>query len=123
MLRDSSAFGSYSVDDVEAARGFYGNKLGLDVSMSEMGFLEVTLGGGGRLMIYPKDDHRPASFTVLNFMVDDVEATVDKLNAAGIQMERYDGFGQDDKGISHDMGTIAWFKDPAGNVLAVLSQG
>jgi hypothetical protein len=86
----------------------------------------IDLPGGGRVLIYPKDDHQPASFTILNFPVADIEAAVDALTAEGIQMERYEDFGQDDKGISRGKETgqgpdIAWFKDPAGNILSVLN--
>jgi catechol 2,3-dioxygenase-like lactoylglutathione lyase family enzyme len=122
MLGDSAAFSGYSVDDLVAARAFYRDTLGLDVTEDrEMGLLTLNLSGGTTVMLYAKDTHQPATFTVLNFPVPDVEAAVDGLSAKGVVFERYDGFGQDEKGIARGMGpTIAWFKDPAGNVLAVL---
>lgn len=124
MLKDSKAFSSFAVDDTEAARRFYGTTLGLDVRDStESGLLELHLGGQSPVLVYPKEDHAPANFTVLNFRVADVAAAVGTLNAAGIQMERYASFEQDEKGIARGMGpTIAWFKDPAGNILSVLGE-
>jgi catechol 2,3-dioxygenase-like lactoylglutathione lyase family enzyme len=125
MLKDSPAFSGFSVDDVAKARSFYGNTLGLDVSEGPMGILELRLPTGGHVIMYPKDDHVPATFTVLNFPVPDVEATVDELTNAGVQFERYDlpGGAMDEKGIVRGMGpTIAWFKDPAGNVLSIIEQ-
>lgn len=120
MVDDSRAFSSYSVDDVDAAKAFYGDTLGLDVTHQPEG-LGITLGTGGQVFLYPKDDHQPATFTVLNFMVDDISAAVDELTGQGITMERYDGFDQDERGIAPGTGGphIAWFKDPAGNVLSV----
>jgi predicted enzyme related to lactoylglutathione lyase len=126
MLKDSQAFSSFAVDDPEAARQFYGTKLRLDVRDSrEPGLLELHLGGAAPVLIYPKPDHEPANFTVLNFRVADVGAAVDELVAAGVQMERYPTFDQDEKGIARSGGgpAIAWFKDPAGNVLSVLQDG
>ncbi|MEA2654287.1 MAG: hypothetical protein QOI37_1514 [Chloroflexota bacterium] len=124
MLKDSKAFSSFAVKETEAARQFYGTTLGLDVRDSrESGLLELHLGGESPVLVYPKEDHAPANFTVLNFRVADVEAAVDALNAAGIQMERYPSFEQDEKGIARGMGpTIAWFKDPSGNILSVLGE-
>lgn len=121
MLKDSKAFHSFSVDDIAAAKRFYGEVLGLDVAGRPEG-LGVTLEGGGRLFLYPKgEDHRPASFTVLNFSVDDVAEAVDWLRERGVSFERYDGFEQDERGIATGPGPrIAWFEDPAGNVLSVL---
>ena len=126
MFADRQVFASFSVDDIDAARAFYDNTLGLIVTHNEMGFLELHPSGGGRVLIYPKDSHQPATFTVLNIVVGDVEAAVDGLVAAGVTFERYEGFSQDERGIARDGGgggAIAWFKDPAGNVLAVLSEG
>ena len=124
MLNGSKAFSSFSVDDVDKARKFYGETLGLDVSEEEMGVLGIRLGDGATLMAYPKPNHEPATFTVLNFPVDDVEATVDELEGKGIRFEHYDtpDLKTDEKGISRGNGgpTIAWFKDPAGNILSVL---
>lgn len=124
MLADSKAFSSFAAPDIEAARDFYRDKLGLDVTEQEVGgqsLLTVNLAGDRPTMIYPKPDFQPATYTVLNFPVDDVEAAVDELSARGVQFEKYDGFDQDEKGIARGNGPdIAWFKDPAGNILAVL---
>ena len=123
MFKDSNAFSGFSVDDIPRAKQFYGETLGLNVS-EEMGALGLHLGGGGDVFLYPKDDHVPATFTVLNFPVEDVDEAVDRLTAAGVTFERYEGFEQDEKGIARggeEKGpTIAWFKDPAGNILSVL---
>jgi catechol 2,3-dioxygenase-like lactoylglutathione lyase family enzyme len=122
MLRDSKAFSGFSSNDIPACTRFYGDTLGLDVS-EEMGGLGLHLAGGGEVFIYPKENHEPATFTVLNFPVDDIDEAVDRLTAAGIAFERYDGFDQDEKGIARSDGegpSIAWFKDPAGNILSVL---
>ena len=122
MLADSKAFSGFAVPDVAAARQFYGETLGLRVS-EEHGMLQLHLAGGRDVIVYPKPDHTPASYTILNFPVDDVEATVDALTERGVRFERYQGFGQDDKGIQRGGGPlIAWFKDPAGNVLSIISQ-
>ena len=129
MFRDSHAFSGYSTDDIERARAFYGDTLGLNVSDGlGMGILDLNLAGGSHVLIYPKDDHVPATYTVLNFPVDDIDAAVERLRAAGIHMERYEGFEQDERGIARsarpeDGPPIAWFKDPAGNILAVLETG
>src|SRR5687767_11956989 len=125
MFRDTEAFSSFSTNDVDAARDFYANKLGLEVSESPMGTLEIVLGGGQHVSVYPKPNHEPATFTVLNFIVDDVEKAVDDLVGAGVKMEHYDipEISQDAKGIARDPRggpAIAWFNDPAGNTLAVL---
>lgn len=122
MFQDSQAFSGFSVDDLDAARSFYGDTLGLDVSDVEMdGLMQLTLPGGARVIVYAKPDHAPATFTILNFPVDDVEGAVDQLTAKGIEMLRYDGFDQDAKGIATQEGpAIAWFNDPAGNVLSVV---
>ena len=128
MKTSAPAFSSFAVPDIEAARQFYGTTLGLDVRDSrEAGLLELYLGGPAPVLIYPKPDHEPAVFTVLNFPVASVEATVDELTAAGVTFERYDVPGTvaaDDKGIHRGDGpTIAWFKDPAGNILSILEVG
>lgn len=122
MFKDSKAFSGFSVDDVPKARDFYGKTLGLTVADGSMGELDLTLGGGAHVFIYPKDNHEPATYTVLNFPVPDVEKAVDQLTANGVKLERYDGFEQDSKGIArgNEGPAIAWFKDPAGNILSVL---
>jgi len=129
MFKNSEAFSSFSTDDIEAAREFYGDLLGLDAKVAEMGVLRISVPGGGMVMIYPKDDHKPASFTVLNFLVDDIDAAVDRLKQKGIELERYDmgEFKADEKGIyrgkAQKMGPdIAWFTDPAGNILSVIAK-
>jgi catechol 2,3-dioxygenase-like lactoylglutathione lyase family enzyme len=120
MLRDNAAFSGFSTNDIEAARRFYGETLGVDVS-EDHGMLNLKLAGGQRVLIYPKDNHEPATFTVLNFEVSDIDAAVDDLAAKGVAFEQYDGAGQDAKGIARQYPPpIAWFKDPAGNVLAVI---
>jgi catechol 2,3-dioxygenase-like lactoylglutathione lyase family enzyme len=121
MFRDTKAFSTFSVDDVPRARQFYAETLGLNVS-EEMGGLGLHLGGGGEVFVYPKDDHTPATFTILNFPVKDVEEAVEQLTNAGVRFEQYEGELQtDEKGIYRGEGpTIAWFKDPAGNILSVL---
>jgi catechol 2,3-dioxygenase-like lactoylglutathione lyase family enzyme len=122
MLTDSKAFSGFAVPDVAAARQFYGETLGLRVS-EEHGMLQLHLAGGRDVIVYPKPDHTPASYTILNFPVDDVEATVDALTGRGVRFERYQGLDQDDKGIQRGGGPlIAWFKDPAGNVLSIIAQ-
>jgi catechol 2,3-dioxygenase-like lactoylglutathione lyase family enzyme len=126
MLAESKAFNSFAVPDIEAAREFYGDILGLEVSeeVRGMSLLTLHLAGDRATMIYPKPDFEPATYTILNFPVDDVEAAVDELSARGVQFETYDGFDQDEKGIARGQGPdIAWFKDPAGNVLSVLHDG
>jgi catechol 2,3-dioxygenase-like lactoylglutathione lyase family enzyme len=120
MFRDSHAFSGFSSNDIQKAREFYAQVLGLEVT-EENGILTLALAGGGRVVIYPKEGHEPASFTVLNFPVEDIDRAVDALAQAGIQFERYEGFQQDERGIMREDGPpIAWFKDPAGNILSVL---
>ncbi|MGW7370222.1 VOC family protein [Streptomyces sp. NPDC054841] len=122
MLGESRAFSGFSVDDVEKAKQFYGGTLGLRVS-EKNGLLTLHLAGDTNVLAYPKGDHRPAAFTILNFPVDDIDRTVDELVARGVKFERYEGFGQDEKGIHRGEGPdIAWFKDPAGNILSVLKE-
>jgi predicted enzyme related to lactoylglutathione lyase len=119
MFRDSRAFSGFAVDDVEAAKAFYGGTLGVAVELHESGMLTLRLAGGTDVLVYPKPDHVPATFTVLNFPVDDVEAAVDALAAKGVAFLPYES--TDEKGIQRGWGpTIAWFTDPAGNVLSVL---
>jgi catechol 2,3-dioxygenase-like lactoylglutathione lyase family enzyme len=121
VFAHKQAFSGFAVPDIEQARAFYGDRLGIEVT-EEHGLLTLHLNGGERpTLIYPKPDHEPATYTILNFQVEDVEAAVDDLTARGVKMEQYDGFGQDEKGIMRGEGPdIAWFKDPAGNVLSVL---
>lgn len=124
MFTTTGAFSGFSVDDIDAARTFYGETLGLTVSTNEMGFLELQLRGGAKILVYSKPDHTPASFTILNFPADDVEAAVDDLNARGVTTKVYsdDQLPTDSKGIMRgNVPDIAWFLDPAGNVLSVLS--
>jgi catechol 2,3-dioxygenase-like lactoylglutathione lyase family enzyme len=123
-LNDSEAFCGFSVDDLHKAKEFYGDVLGLKVSEGMMGTLELDLAGGGKVFLYAKPDHAPATFTVLNFPVEDVDAAVDELQRRGVRFERYEKpeIRTDPKGIHRADGgpVIAWFKDPAGNVLSVL---
>ncbi len=120
MLENSRAFSGFSVDDVAAAKRFYGETLGLNVS-EENGMLQLQIAGDREILVYPKEDHAPAVFTILNFPVDDIDEAVDGLVERGVQFERYESFGQDEKGIMRDQGPdIAWFKDPAGNILSVI---
>jgi catechol 2,3-dioxygenase-like lactoylglutathione lyase family enzyme len=123
ILSKAKPFSGFSVDDIDAARRFYGETLGLGVS-EEMGALQVGIGDGHSVFVYPKPNHEPATYTVLNFAVDDVERAVDELTAAGVPFEHYDlpDLRTDAKGIARDSQgpTIAWFRDPAGNILSVL---
>jgi catechol 2,3-dioxygenase-like lactoylglutathione lyase family enzyme len=124
VLADSPAFSGFSVDDIESARTFYRDTLGLDVRDNSMGFLAIHLTTGGLILIYPKPDHVPATFTILNFPVADIDAAVDELNARGVVTKIYDDV-TDERGISRpalpeDGPPICWFRDPAGNVLSVL---
>jgi predicted enzyme related to lactoylglutathione lyase len=122
MFADTQAFSGFAVDDVDKADEFYGGTLGIRTSRAEMGMLELHLAGGRDTLIYPKPDFVPATYTILNFAVADVDAAVDQLTERGIEMERYEGFDQDEKGIARGQGPdIAWFKDPAGNILSVLA--
>ena len=121
MLTDSAAFSGFAVPDVEAARRFYADTLGLRVD-EENGMLTLHLGGGTDVLVYPKPDHTPATYTVLNFPVDDVGRVVGELTAKGVRFERYDGFEQDEQGVARGQGPdIAWFTDPAGNILSVIA--
>lgn len=121
IFKNTKAFSSFSVNDLEEAKKFYGQTLGLGVSESKEG-LNLQIKGGNDVFIYPKPDHTPATFTVLNFVVDDVDRTVDELTKLGIRFQIYNK-GQlktDDKGIFQGKPKIAWFKDPAGNFLSIL---
>ncbi|MET9675383.1 VOC family protein [Streptomyces sp. NPDC006482] len=133
MFGETTAFSGFSVDDLDAARRFYGETLGLKVEESgegDMRMLFLTLAGGNRIFVYPKENHTPATYTILNFQVDDVDRAVDELAARGVTLERYPGFDADEKGIVRGAGgdggaggpSIAWFTDPAGNVLSVLQE-
>lgn len=124
MLKDSFAFSGFSVDDMEAAKDFYKTKLGLQVTEEMQGLLALHFANGNKVLIYPKPNHVTATFTILNFPVADIEQTVDELNKLGIQFEKYDTpyLKTDEKGISHGKPKIAWFKDPAGNILSVIEK-
>jgi catechol 2,3-dioxygenase-like lactoylglutathione lyase family enzyme len=120
MLANTPAFSGFAVPDIDAARDFYESTLGLKVT-EEMGLLTLQLAGDRPTIIYPKPDHTPATYTILNFQVEDIDAAVDELTARGVTFERYEGFPQDEKGVMRGNGPdIAWFKDPAGNILSVL---
>ena len=122
MLRDSKAFSGFAAPDIAKVKEFYGQILGLNVT-EEHGLLTLHLAGGNNVLIYPKADHAPATFTVLNFPVGDVDQAVDELSKRGVRFEKYNGpeMKTDEKGIMRGNGpTIAWFKDPAGNILSVL---
>ena len=122
MLGTSPAFSGFSAKDIEAERRFYAETLGVEVEEAN-GLLRLKLGGGHVVIVYPKDDHQPATFTVLNFPVKDIDAAVDQLTAKGVTFERYEGMTQDAKGIAREYPPpIAWFKDPAGNILSVLEE-
>ena len=123
MFENIKAFSSFSVDDVPKAKRFYSETLGLKVSEENepMSMLQLHIAGDRDILVYPKPDHTPATFTILNFPVDDIDKVVDELAERGVRFERYDGFDMDVKGIFRGGGPyIAWFKDPAGNVVFVL---
>jgi len=124
MFENTKAFSGFSVDDIQRAKEFYGETLGLRVSEQEPhGLLTLHIAGDRDTLVYPKDDHTPASFTILNFPVDDIETAVDELTGRGVSFERYEGteLETDEKGIFRGGGPlIAWFKDPAANVLSVI---
>ena len=126
MLTESKAFSGFAVPDLDEARAFYESTLGLKVT-KEHDLLTLHLAGGRDTLIYPKPDFAPATYTILNFPVADIEATVDDLTARGVRFERYDEFEQDEKGIARASGNggpdIAWFTDPAGNILSVIEDG
>jgi predicted enzyme related to lactoylglutathione lyase len=125
VLADSKAFSGFSVDDLDKAEAFYADTLGLGVDRADdMQILRVRFAGDRHVIVYEKPDHRPATFTVLNFPVQDIDPVVDGLAARGVVFEHYDGFGQDEKGVMRGRGPlIAWFKDPAGNILSVVEEG
>jgi predicted enzyme related to lactoylglutathione lyase len=123
MLEEAKAYSGFAVDDIDRAREFYGETLGIRTSVldEEAGLLTLHLAGDRETLVYLKPDHAPASYTILNFVVEDVDAAVDELASRGVTFERYDGFDQDEKGIARGPQgpTIAWFTDPAGNILSV----
>jgi catechol 2,3-dioxygenase-like lactoylglutathione lyase family enzyme len=123
MFENTKAFSGFAVPDVEAARAFYGDTLGIRTSVDH-GLLTLHLDGGDRpTIVYPKPDHVPATYTILNFPVDDIDAAVAALAERGVATLRYDGMPQDERGIMREGGPyIAWFADPAGNVLSVLQE-
>lgn len=127
MLKDSKAFSGFSVNDLDKAQDFYTKVLGLEVEgPNEMGIISLHLATGGVVIIYPKDDHVAATYTVLNFPVDDIDVAVDELVGKGVVFEHYEGM-TDDKGVARGIAAkrgpnIAWFKDPAGNILSVLQE-
>lgn len=126
MFADSPGFSGFAVDDVDRAQAFYSQVLGLDVTRDDAmgGMLTLHLASGASVLVYGKPDHQPAGFTILNFPVADVAASVDELNRRGVEMLRYEGSAQDDRGVMRGMGPdIAWFADPAGNVLSVIALG
>jgi catechol 2,3-dioxygenase-like lactoylglutathione lyase family enzyme len=126
VLENTEAFSGFAVDDLEKAKDFYGETLGLKVSVldEEFGLLQLDIAGSRNVLVYVKPDHSAANFTILNFPVDDIDKAVDELAERGVEFERYDGFDQDEKGISRGGGPlIAWFKDPSGNILSVLQDG
>lgn len=128
MMNTAQTFSSFSTDDLDKAKTFYTDVLGLDVEEHPGMGLMLELPHGAQAFIYPKPDHEPATFTILNFAVNDIDAAVDALAARGIRFERYEGFDQDEKGIARSPSpehgpSIAWFKDPAGNILSVLHDG
>jgi predicted enzyme related to lactoylglutathione lyase len=126
MFKDTKAFSGFSVNDLAAAKTFYGQTLGLDLEEIPAGLMLKIAGGNGTLM-YPKDNHTPATYTILNFPIDDIERAVDELTSKGVTFEQYENV-TDERGIARGLSTgqgpdIAWFKDPAGNILSVLKEG
>ncbi len=127
MLKDSQAFSGFSTNDIEKTKQFYGETLGVEVKDGGMGAVMLVLGSGGTVYVYPKQDHTPATYTVLNFPVSDIDAAFDTLSEKGVTFEHYEGI-TDEKGIARGLANnygpdIAWFKDPAGNVLSILNNG
>jgi catechol 2,3-dioxygenase-like lactoylglutathione lyase family enzyme len=132
MLKDAKAISGFAVDDVPRAREFYGTTLGLEVADASLGVegaevpagLEIRLGPGTRVLVYPKPDHKPATFTILTFMVQDIERAVDELTARGVRFEHYDSPKTDAKGIHRrpEVQPVAWFQDPAGNILSIIQE-
>jgi catechol 2,3-dioxygenase-like lactoylglutathione lyase family enzyme len=125
MFANTKAYSGFAVDDLEQAREFYAETLGIKTSVmsEENGLMSLDLAGDRTTLVYEKPDFTPATYTILNFPVDDIDEAVDELIARGVSFERYDGFEQDEKGIARGLGpAIAWFKDPAGNILSVLQE-
>jgi catechol 2,3-dioxygenase-like lactoylglutathione lyase family enzyme len=129
MLTDSKAYNGFAVDDIKKALEFYGDTLGIKTSMldEENGLISLHLAGDRDTLVYNKPDFTPATYTILNFPVDDIDEVVDGLTAKGVEFERYDSFEQDEKGVARGIASgngpdIAWFKDPAGNILSVLQE-
>lgn len=125
MLHINNAFSGFAVKDIEEARSFYSETLGLEVEDGPMGLLNLHLTGSTNVLVYPKSDHEPAVFTILNFEVPDIDAAVTALTERGVEFDRYDDFDQDDRGVfrgsRNDQGPdIAWFRDPSGNVLSII---
>jgi len=124
LFKAKASFSSFSVDNLDKAKDFYGQVLGIEVTEEEMGVLFLHT-SGTKVLVYPKKNHEPATFTVLNFEVDDIDRAAAELADKGINLERYDGFNQDEKGIARSSGegpSVAWFKDPAGNILSVIQE-
>jgi predicted enzyme related to lactoylglutathione lyase len=126
MFKDTKAFSGFSVNDLASAKTFYGDTLGLATEEASLG-LKLTIAGGVEVFIYAKDNHEPASYTILNFPVEDIEAAAEELKAKGVTLEQYEGLTDDQgiaRGIAQGRGPdIAWFKDPSGNVLSILHEG
>jgi catechol 2,3-dioxygenase-like lactoylglutathione lyase family enzyme len=126
MFAKTNAYSGFAVNDLAKARDFYGDTLGIEIEVldEKNGLIMLNLAGGDRpTLVYAKDDLEPANYTILNFPVDDVDAAVDELTGKGVEFERYEGFDQDEKGIARGAGPdIAWFKDPAGNILSVMKE-
>jgi catechol 2,3-dioxygenase-like lactoylglutathione lyase family enzyme len=125
MLANSKAYSGFAVDEIARAKQFYTETLGLRVSDLDVqnGLLELHVGGERPILVYQKPDFTPATYTILNFPVDDIDKTVDELTARGVSFEKYEGFGQDEKGIARGQGpSIAWFRDPAGNIMSVIEE-
>ena len=124
MFKNTKAFSGFSVNDIQEAKEFYSKTLGIEVKDNPMGLIELHITGNNNIMVYPKPNHEPATYTILNFPVDDIDKAVDELTTKGIVFEQYKELHTDEKGISRDPQgpKIAWFKDPAGNILSVLQQ-
>jgi catechol 2,3-dioxygenase-like lactoylglutathione lyase family enzyme len=122
VFTNTKAVSGFAVPDVAQAKAFYGDTLGLKTT-EEYGLLTLHIAGDRDVIVYPKPDHEPATYTILNFLVDDIEKAVDELAARGVEFERYDAFDHDERGIMRGQGPdVAWFKDPAGNILSVLRE-